>query len=66
MVMTEMTMLALVMAFAAPFVGMIQPAMGVALVFWVAALVTLELGFRRWEAWKQYENDDDDDDFKDA
>ena len=59
--MTEITFLAGVIAFSAPFVGMIEPAMGVALVFWVGALVTLDLGFRRWEAWKNYDEDDDDD-----
>jgi uncharacterized protein YqgC (DUF456 family) len=65
MFMTEVMFLAAIMAFAAPFVGMIEPAMGVALVFWVGALVTMELGFRRWEAWKNYD-DDDGDESKDA
>ena len=60
MFMTEVMFLAVVMAFAAPFVGMIEPAMGVALVFWVGGLVTMELGFRRWEAWKNYDDEDED------
>jgi len=59
--MTEVMALAAIMAFCAPFIGMIEPAMGVAMVFWVGALVTLELGFRRWEAWKQYDDDDEPD-----
>ena len=62
MFMTEVMFLAAILAFCAPFVGMIEPAMGVALVFWVGALVTLELGFRRWEAWKNYDSDEDDPD----
>ena len=62
MVFTEIVFLAGLMAFCAPFVGMIEPAMGVALVAWVGALVTLELGFRRWEAWRNYDDGDDEDD----
>lgn len=62
MFMTEVMALAAIMAFCAPFVGMIEPAMGVALVFWVGGLITMELGFRRWEAWKRYDDDEDDPD----
>lgn len=57
MVLTEITMLSAVLAFAAPFVGMIHPAMGVLLIGWVAVLVTVELCWRRWEAWKDYDDE---------
>lgn len=62
MVITEILALAAILAFAAPFIGMFEPIMGVVLVCWVMLLITIELCWRRWETWKAWDNGDDDDD----